>query len=97
MCNEKNSVGRFLDCVSSFEGDAATARIRICLPTSLKHYITSIVLSIALRSVIRLQGNESSDAQIMIGVEEASDNANTEVDSDAAYDSDTTQDALGDL
>ena len=38
-------------------------------------------------NLIRLQGNESSDTQI--GVEEASDNANTEVDSDAAYDSDT--------
>ena len=38
--------------------------------------------------MIRLQGNESSDTQI--GVEEASDNANTEVDSDAVYDSDTT-------
>ena len=33
--------------------------------------------------------NESSDTQI--GVEEASDNANTEVDSDAVYDSDTTE------
>ena len=36
-----------------------------------------------------LPGNESSDTQI--GVEEASDNANIEVDSDAVYDSDTTE------
>ena len=42
-----------------------------------------------MKSVIRLQGNESSDTQI--GVEEASDNANTEVDSDAGYGSDTTE------
>ena len=50
--------------------------------------VNTTSLSIVLRSVIRLQGNESSDTQI--GVEEASDNANTEVDSDAVYDSDTT-------
>ena len=49
---------------------------------------------ILLKSVIRLQGNESSDTQI--GVEGASDDANTEADSDAPYSSDTTQDALGD-
>ena len=51
-------------------------------------------LSIVLKSVIRLQGNESSDTQI--GVEGASDDANTEADSDAPYPSDSTQDALGD-
>ena len=44
------------------------------------------------KSVIRLSGNESSDTQI--GVEEASDGANTEVDLDAAYPSDSTQDAF---
>ena len=38
--------------------------------------------------------NKSSDAQI--GVGEASDDANTEADSDAPYPSDSTQDALGD-
>ena len=43
---------------------------------------------------IRLQGNESSDAQI--GVEEASDDANTEVDLDAPYDLDTTEEAFVD-
>ena len=53
-----------------------------------QHYITEHCLSV-LKSVIRLQGNESSDTQI--GVKEASDNANTEVDSDAVYDSDTTE------
>ena len=37
-------------------------------------------------------GNESSDTQI--GVEEASDGANAEVDLDAAYPSDSTQDAF---
>ena len=46
------------------------------------------------KSVIRLQGNESSDTQI--GVEGASDDANTKADSDAPYPSDSTQDALGD-
>ena len=50
--------------------------------------VNTTSLSIALRSVIRLQRNESSDTRI--GVEEASDNANTDVDSDAVYDSDTT-------
>ena len=44
------------------------------------------------KSVIRLWGNESSDTQI--GVEEASDGANTDVDLDAAYPSDSTQGAL---
>ena len=51
--------------------------------------VNTTSLSIVLKSVIRLQGNESSDTQI--GVQEASDNANTEVDSDAIYDSDTTE------
>ena len=51
--------------------------------------VNTTSLSIVLKSVIRLQGNESSDTQI--GVEEASDNANTEVDSDAGYGSDTTE------
>ena len=41
-----------------------------------------------------LQGNESSDTQI--GVEEAIDDAYTEVDSDAPYDSDTTEEAFVD-
>ena len=50
--------------------------------------VNTTSLSIVLKSVIRLQGNESSDTQI--GVGEASDNANTEVDSDTVYDSDTT-------
>ena len=61
--------------------------------------VNTTSLSIALKSVIRLQGNESSDTQI--GVEEASDrwscdDANTEVDSDAPYDSDTTEEAFVD-
>ena len=49
---------------------------------------------ILLKSVIRLQGNESSDTQI--GVEGASDDANTEVDLDAVYPSDSTEDAFDD-
>ena len=42
--------------------------------------------------MIRFQGNESSDTQI--GAEEASDGANTEVDLDAVYRSDSTQDTF---
>ena len=57
-------------------------------------YVNTTSPSIVLKSVIRLQGNESSDTQI--GVEGASDDANTEADSDAPYPSDSTQDALGD-
>ena len=60
-------------------------------------YVNTTPLSIALKSVIRLHGNESSDTQI--GVEEASDDSHTElteVDSDAPYDSDTTEEAFVD-
>ena len=53
--------------------------------------VNTTSLSVVLKIVIRLQGNESSDTQI--GVEEASDNVNTEVDSDAVYDSDTTDES----
>ena len=51
-------------------------------------------LRIVLKSVIRLQGNESSDTQISVG--EANDDANTQVDSDAAYDSVTAEKAFVD-
>ena len=51
-------------------------------------------MSIVLKSVIRLHGNEPSNTQI--GVEEASDDANTEVDSGAPYDSDTIEEAIVD-
>ena len=65
----------------SFEGDAATAR-----DTYL--FVNTTSLSIVLKSVIRLQGNEPSATQI--GVEEASYDASTEVDSDAVYPSGIT-------
>ena len=55
-----------------------------------QHYATEY----CIESVIRLQGNESSDTQTCVGG--ASDDANTDVDSDAAYDSDTTQEAFAD-
>ena len=71
------------ECTVSGFGDVATALVRPSLPAR-----TCTVP----RSVIRLSGNESSDTQI--GVEEASDGANTEVDLDAAYPSDSTQDAF---
>ena len=59
-------------------------------------YVNTTSPSIVLKSVARLQGIRNEPSDIQIGVEGASDDANTEADSDAPYPSDSTQDALGD-